>query len=83
MPAIDRSLSHIAYTCPRLIDLSLIAGTLLGDEPGWDETQTDSFLQGYLGPNKDHYENNDVYLLLKKNAAKIRGNLRTYSGEYV
>ena len=32
-----------------------------------------------MGPDREHYEDNDVYLLLKKNADFIRNNLRILS----
>ena len=43
-PELFCSLFNQAGNVPRTAEM----GTLLGDEPGWDENQTETFLQGYL-----------------------------------
>ena len=74
-PHLFCSLFNQAGNVPRTAEM----GTMLGDSPGWDASQTSTFLNGYLGPDRAHYEDNDVFVLLKKNAAQIRGKMRIMS----
>ena len=74
-PHLFCSLFNQAGNVPRTAEM----GTMLGDSPGGDASQTSTFLNGYLGPDRAHYEDNDVFVLLKKNAAQIRGKMRIMS----
>lgn len=74
-PHLFCSLFNQAGNVPRTAEM----GTMLGDAPGWDASQTTSFLNGYLGTDRTHYENNDVFLLIKKNASQIRAKMRIIS----
>jgi S-formylglutathione hydrolase FrmB len=74
-PHLFCSLFNQAGNVPRTAEM----GTMLGDAPGWDASRTATFLNGYLGPDRAHYEDNDVFLLLKKNALQIRGKMRILS----
>ena len=42
----------------------------------FDPTKKDSYPNNYLGSDKQRYIDNDVYLLVKKNAAAIKANVR-------
>ena len=51
-------------------------GGMLADTPGWDGTKWESYLHGYLGPDKAFAEANDAFVLLSRNAEAIRGKVR-------
>ena len=51
-------------------------GGMYADSPGWDSDSWESYLHGYLGPDKAFAEDNDAFVLLARNIDAIRGKVR-------
>jgi S-formylglutathione hydrolase FrmB len=72
-----RGATRLAVKYPELFcSLHNQAGNVPHTADLFDPTKRDQYPNNYLGPDRARYIDNDVYLLLKKNAPAIKANLR-------
>jgi enterochelin esterase-like enzyme len=72
-----RGATRLAMKYPELFcSLHNQAGNVLHLADLYDPTKPDQYPNNYLGPDRANYVNNDVFLLVAKNAAAIKAGLR-------
>lgn len=72
-----RGSTRLAMKYPDLFcSLFCQAGNVPRTADAFDPSQSDKYPNNYLGPDKQNYIDNDVFLLLEKNLKKIKGRLR-------
>ena len=72
-----RGSTRLAMKYPDLFcSLFCQAGNVPRTSENFDPTMPDVFPNNYLGPDKENYLNNDAFVLLERNLARIKGRLR-------
>lgn len=72
-----RGSTRLAIKYPEMFcSLFCQAGNVPHTADNYDPSQPDVYPNSYLGPDKQNYIDNDVYLLLEKNLDQLRGRLR-------
>lgn len=72
-----RAATRLAMKYPHMFcSLFNLAGNVPRTLDGFDPTRPDVYPNSYLGPDKQHYIDNDAFELLKKNLTHIKDNLR-------
>ena len=72
-----RGSTRLAIKYPEMFcSLFCQAGNVPHTAEGYDPSKPTEYPNSYLGPDKQNYIDNDVFLLLKKNVEQIKGKLR-------
>ncbi len=72
-----RGSTRLAIKYPDLFcSLFCQAGNVPHTSENFDPEKPDEYPNNYLGPNRENYLNNDVFVLLERNLDRVRGKLR-------